>query len=139
MIEKQDKFDLLFDSVNIDMKNFIYDYDDWTAPDERDAINPAHKYNLPGEYNIKLTVITTDGSKYFLTKKLVLNAAPQKAKIKVSMKNTTVNQEIDFSSEWSQWQIAWYFWVVHMYQITQTKVFLNYTHSLIWPCMQKES
>ena len=92
------------------IEKFVYDYGDGTPPDERDAINPAHKYTLPWEYNIKLTVITTDWSKYSLTKKLVLKPKPQKANITASMKNALPNQEIDFSSEWSEGQITWYFW-----------------------------
>ena len=92
------------------IEKFIYDYDDGTAIEERDAINPAHRYNLPWEYDVKLTVITTDWSKYSLIKKLVLKPKPQKAAINVSMKTTEVNQEIDFSSEWSEGQITWYFW-----------------------------
>ena len=92
------------------IEKFIYDYWDWTPPDERDAVNPAHRYNVAGEYNIKLTVVTTDWSKYSITKKLVLKPKPQKAKITLSMKNAPVNQEIDFSSEDSQWQIKSYFW-----------------------------
>ena len=93
-----------------DIEKFVYDYGDWTALDERDAINPAHKYNLPWEYNIKLTVITTDWSKYSMNKKLVLKPKPQKANINVSMKNALPNQDIDFSSEGSEGQITWYFW-----------------------------
>ena len=92
------------------IEKFVYDYDDWTPVDERDAINPAHRYNLPWEYDVKLTVITTDWSKYSLSKKLVLKPKPQKAAINVSMKTTEPNQEIDFSSEWSEGQITWYFW-----------------------------
>ena len=70
------------------IEKFIYDYDDWTELDERDAINPAHKYTNSWEYNVKLTVITTDWSKYNITKKLVLNSKQQKANINVSMKKT---------------------------------------------------
>jgi hypothetical protein len=92
------------------IEKFIFDYWDWTPADERDAINPAHKYNISGEYDINLTVITTDWKKYNLTKKLVLNSKPQEANIKVSMKKTVTNQEIDFSSEGSEGQITWYFW-----------------------------
>ncbi len=92
------------------IEKFVYDYGDGTPLDERDAINPAHKYNLSWEYDIVLKVITTDGSTYNLKKKLVLNSKPQEAKIKVSMKKTITNQEIDFSSEDSSGQISWYFW-----------------------------
>jgi PKD repeat protein len=92
------------------IEKFIFDYWDWTAVDERDAINPAHKYILSWEYDIKLTVVTTDWNKYDLVKKLVLNSKPQEANIKVSMKETITDQEIDFSSELSEWQITWYFW-----------------------------
>ncbi|MDQ7010088.1 MAG: PKD domain-containing protein [Candidatus Gracilibacteria bacterium] len=92
------------------IEKFVYNYGDGTPLDERDAINPAHKYNLAGEYDIKLTVITTDGGKYHLTKKLVLKPKPQKASISISMKNTLPNQDIDFSSEGSQGQITGYFW-----------------------------
>jgi PKD repeat protein len=92
------------------IEKFIYDYGDGTALDERDAINPSHKYNVAWTYKIKLTVITTDWQEYFITKPLVLNKKPQKANIDVSMKKTEINQEIDFSSEGSEWQITWYFW-----------------------------
>ena len=92
------------------IEKFVYDYGDGTPLDERDAINPAHRYTLPWEYDVKLTVITTDWSKYHLSKKLVLKPKPQKAAINVSMKTAEPNQEIDFSSEWSEGQITWYFW-----------------------------
>ncbi len=92
------------------IEKFIFDYGDWTKPDERDAINPAHRYTFPWVYDIKLTVITTDWSSYNLTKKLVLKAKPQKAYSTASMKKALPNQGIDFSSEWSQGQIISYFW-----------------------------
>jgi len=92
-----------------DIVKFIYDYWDWIV-EERDAKNEWHKYIEPGDYNVKLTVVTSDWSKYDLTKTLILKPQPQDAKIKLSMKNAPIYQEIDFSSEESVWQIVNYFW-----------------------------
>lgn len=93
-----------------DISKFIFDYGDGTPPEERDAINPWHKYLKAWDYNVKLTVITTDWSEYSITKKLILKPEAQKAEIKVSMKKATIYQWIDFSSDWSSWQINSYFW-----------------------------
>ena len=96
----------------IDGKNiekFIYSYGDGVT-EERDAINPSHRYTLPWTYNITLTVVTDDWEKYTTNKKLVLKAAPQKTKIVSSMKKAPIWQGIDFFSEESEWQIISYFW-----------------------------
>ncbi|MCD5380698.1 PKD domain-containing protein [Candidatus Gracilibacteria bacterium] len=91
------------------IEKFIYDYGDGFV-EERDAINPAHKYTQAGEYNIKMRVITTDGSEYSIEKKLVLKPKPQKVKIVPSMKTAPIDQGIDFSSDESEGQIVSYFW-----------------------------
>lgn len=91
------------------IEKFIYDYGDGIT-EERDAINPSHKYTQAWEYDIKMTVVTTDGSEYSIEKKLVLKPKPQTAKIVSSMKTAPVDQGIDFSSDESEWQIVSYFW-----------------------------
>ncbi len=91
------------------IEKFIYDYGDGII-EERDAINPAHKYTKAWEYDIKLKVVTTDGTEYSIEKKLVLKPKPQKVKIVTSMKNAPINQWIDFSSDESEGQIISYFW-----------------------------
>ena len=88
---------------------FIWDFWDWVT-EERDAVVPWRKYSEPWDYDIKLTVITTDGKTYSKTKKLILKPVPQSAKIKVSMKKAPTMQWIDFSSSESNWQINSYFW-----------------------------
>lgn len=92
------------------IEKFIFDYGNWSPLDVRGSINSWHKYSLPWEYDVKLTVVTTDGSKYHLVKKLVLLPKPQEIDIEISMSEALVNQEIDFSSQNSQGQIISYFW-----------------------------
>ncbi len=116
-LEKEDSYAptiVRFDASKSEVKwknidKFIYDYGDWTI-EERDAINPWHKYSSPWEYTIKLTVVTDDWEKYETTEKLILKPRPQLAKITASMKKTIVWQWIDFSSKESNWQITAYFW-----------------------------
>ncbi len=93
-----------------DIDKFIFDYWDWTPPEERDAKNTGHKYIKEWNYNVKLTVVTTDWQEYSITKKLVLKNKPQNAVITMSMKKAPVYQEIDFSAEKSTWEVASYFW-----------------------------
>ncbi len=92
-----------------DIVKFIYDYGDGVK-EERDAINPWHKYTSAWDYEVKLTVVGKTGKSYSITKKLVLKPEPQKAKIWVSMKKAPVLQWIDFYSDESSGQIVWYFW-----------------------------
>lgn len=93
-----------------DISKFIFDYWDGSPVEERDAINPWHKYLKAWDYDVKLTVITIDWTQYSISKKLILKPSPQVAKIKVSMKEAPIYQWIDFSSSWSNWQINNYFW-----------------------------
>ncbi len=91
------------------IEKFIYDYGDGTE-EERDAINPARRYTKAGEYDIKLTVVTTDGTKHTINKKLILKPQPQTVKIISSMKKAPQGQWIDFTSEESSGQISSYYW-----------------------------
>lgn len=104
-----------FDASRSEIKNenitkFIYDYGDWTPPEERDAVNKWHRYTIPWEYNVTLTVVTSAWNKHSVTKKIILKPRPQLAKIKVSLKDAPVMQWIDFMSNDSEWQIVSYFW-----------------------------
>lgn len=104
-----------FDASKSEIKDenitkFIYDYWDWTPPEERDAVNKWHKYTVPWNYNIVLKVVTASWKEYSISKKLILKPRPQLAKIKVSMKEAPINQWIDFMSSDSEWQIISYFW-----------------------------
>lgn len=94
---------------NENIEKFIWDYGDWFT-EERDAIVIWHKYTTPGEYTIKLKVITTSWKSYTISKQLVLKPKPQTVKITTSMSKAPVWQGIDFLSEKSEWQIIWYFW-----------------------------
>lgn len=89
---------------------FIYDYWDWTTPEERDAKNYWRKYLKEWTYDVKLTVVTESWKEYSTTKKLVLKPKPQNISIQTSLLNAPVWQEIDFLSTWSQWQIMSYHW-----------------------------
>ncbi|NDK10140.1 PKD domain-containing protein [Candidatus Gracilibacteria bacterium] len=88
---------------------FVYDYGDGIV-EERDAINPGHRYAKAGDYTIKLTVIGQTGKEFSLEKKLILLPAPQDVKISPSLKRAPVDQGIDFSSAESAGQIIEYFW-----------------------------
>ncbi|MDD2907897.1 MAG: PKD domain-containing protein [Candidatus Gracilibacteria bacterium] len=88
---------------------FIWDYGDGIK-EERDAIVPGRRYTEAGDYDIKLTVVTSDGKSYSTSKKLILKPTPQSAKIEVSMKKAPTLQGIDFTSNKSEGQIASYFW-----------------------------
>ena len=89
--------------------SFQWDY--WDGVKEnRDAIVPGHKYALPGDYDVTLTVTTESWKKFTQTKKLILKPKPQTIEIKTSMKKAPVLQGIDFLSDESEWQITAYFW-----------------------------
>ena len=92
-----------------DIVKFIYDYGDGIV-EERDAINPWHTYTEPGDYEVKLTVVSQDWKRYSLNKSLILKPQPQEAQISVSLKKAPTLQWIDFSSEDSAGQITGYFW-----------------------------
>lgn len=94
---------------NDDIVKFIYDYGDGIS-EERDAINPGHKYTTAWDYTVILTAIGKSGKSYSLEKKLILLPAPQLVEISSSMKRAPVGQEIDFSSDKSSGQIFEYFW-----------------------------
>lgn len=88
---------------------FIYDYGDWIT-EERDAINPWHKYLKEWTYKIKLTVVTEKWNEFSTSKTLVLKSQVMEWKINVSMKKAPINQEIDFLSTWIIWQVSTYHW-----------------------------
>lgn len=113
--EEYAPINIQFDASRSQIKNenitkFIFDYGDWTPPEERDAINQWHLYDIPWDYDIKLTVVTSSWKEYSITKKLILKPRPQIAKITTSLKSAPTYQWIDFSSAESQWQISSYFW-----------------------------
>ena len=94
---------------NDDIIKFVYDYGDGFS-EERDAINPWHRYTKAGDYTVKLTVIWSTWKSYSIEKKLILLPPPQTVKISTSLKKAPVWQWIDFSSAESEGQIIEYFW-----------------------------
>lgn len=105
------KFDASKSQVkNEDIVKFIYNYWDWTPDDERDAINPGHKYIKNWEYTVSLTVVTESWKKYSIKKQIILKPEQEQAKITSSLRKAPVDQWIDFLSNESKWQIVWYFW-----------------------------
>ena len=94
---------------NEDIAKFVWDYGDGVIY-EWDAIIPWHKYSLPGEYEIKLKIVTQSWKDYSISKKLIIKPKSQSVSIDVSMKKTFVNAGIDFSSSKSEWQIGSYLW-----------------------------
>ena len=94
---------------NEDIAKFVWYYGDGVIY-EWDAIIPWHKYSLPGEYEIKLKIVTQSWKDYSISKKLIIKPKSQSVSIDVSMKKTFVNAGIDFSSSKSEWQIVSYLW-----------------------------
>ena len=94
---------------NENIEKFIWDYGDGIIED-KDSIVEWHKYTIPGNYKVKVTVVTSNWKEFTHTKNLILKPKPQSVKIITSMKSAPIWQWIDFSSEDSQWQIVWYFW-----------------------------
>jgi len=94
---------------NDDIVKFIYDYGDGIS-EERDAINPGHKYSEAGDYNVTLTVVGKSGKRYSTSKQLILLPPAQWVKISSSLKRAPTEQWIDFSSSDSSGQIIEYFW-----------------------------
>lgn len=119
---------------NKNIVKFIYDYGDWTPPEERDALNLWHKYISAWDYNVKLTVVTEDGSQYSTIKKIILKPMPESAIIDVSMKTWYVWSGIDFSSAKSEWQIRSYLWDFWDWEIS-TKA--NPSHEFMKPWTYK--
>lgn len=114
---------------NID--KFIFDYWDWTKPEERDWKNTWHKYTKEWDYTVKLTVVTTDWKRYSIEKKLILKPKPQTAKIKTSLKKAPVYQNINFSAENSIWEVWSYFWDFGDWT-TSSKMSLSHFYSKAW-------
>ncbi len=103
-------FDASLSKVKDDnIVKFIYDYGDGVI-EERDALNPGHRYLTEWNYTIKLTVVTSKWKQYSLNKPLIIKSPISEWKITVSMKKSPLHQEIDFSSAWSVGQIMWYHW-----------------------------
>ncbi|QFR39675.1 PKD domain-containing protein [Candidatus Gracilibacteria bacterium 28_42_T64] len=103
-----------FDASTSQVKNenivkFIWDYGDGVV-EERDSIVKGHKYTTPGDYEVKLTVVTESGEKHSISKKLILIPKPQVVQISSSMKKAPIGQGIDFLSDKSEGQITGYFW-----------------------------
>jgi len=94
---------------NDDIIKFEYDYWDGIV-EERDAINPGHRYTQKWDYTVKLTVTGKSWKTYSTTKSLILLPAPQEVEISTSLKRAPVWQGIDFSSAGSSGQIVEYFW-----------------------------
>jgi len=103
-------FDASLSKVTDDnIVKFTYDYGDGIV-EERDAKNSGHRYLKEWNYKIKMTVTTEKWKEYSISRSLILKWQISEAKIRVSLKNAPINQEIDFISSDSVWQIIWYHW-----------------------------
>lgn len=94
---------------NDNIVKFVYDYGDGIS-EERDAINPGHRYTEAWDYNVTLTVVGESGKRYSTEKQLILLPPAQTVKVSASIKKAPVWQGIDFSSADSSGQIVEYFW-----------------------------
>lgn len=109
---------------------FIYDYGDGRT-EERDAVNPWHRYTQAWDYTVKLTVVTQSWKQYSMSKKLILKPKPQEAKITSSFKEASVWQSIAFSSEKSEWQIESYVWKFGDWKVS-SEASPNHTYTKSW-------
>ncbi|MDP5039207.1 MAG: PKD domain-containing protein, partial [Candidatus Gracilibacteria bacterium] len=104
------RFDASKSSVeNDDIVKYIYDYGNGII-EERDAINPGHRYLEAGNYEIKLSVVTRSGKTYSTTKALILKGPFDLLRITPSMKKAPVGQGIEFSSGDSIGQLKSFSW-----------------------------
>lgn len=104
------RFDASLSRVqNDNIVKFIYDYGNGIV-EERDAINPWHRYLKAGNYTVTLTIVTQKGKEYSTSKSLVLKPFEAIAKIKTSLKRAPIGQEINFLSTDSLGQIVAYHW-----------------------------
>lgn len=103
-------FDATKSSVkDSNISKFIWDFGDWII-EESDAVIEWHRYLSDWEYNVSLTVVTSDWKRYSTSKKVILKPKAQRVKIKSSMKQAPVFQWIDFDSSDSIWDIVNYLW-----------------------------
>jgi len=110
---------------NENIEKFIWDYGDWIV-EERDSIVQWHRYTIPWNYKVKVTVVTSSWKEYSKIKNLILKPKPQSVKIKTSLKIAPIWQWIDFLSDESEWQIIGYFWDFWDWEISTEA---NPTHS----------
>ena len=115
------------------ISKFLWDFGDWIKEDW-DAVVEWHRYLKDGEYNVSLTVVTSDWKKYSTSKKLVLKPKAQKVKLKSSMLSAPVGQWIDFDSSDSIWDIVSYLWDFWDWEISTSA---NPTHSYQKPWKYK--
>ncbi|PZM83129.1 hypothetical protein DLH72_03975 [Candidatus Gracilibacteria bacterium] len=90
------------------ISKFIWNFGDQIT-EEGDAVI-KHRYLADGEYQVSLTVVTSDGKRYSTSKKVVLKPKAQKVKIKSSLLNAPIHQGIDFDSSESIGDITNYLW-----------------------------
>lgn len=92
------------------ISKFIWNFGNWDWNLESDAVISWIRYLTAWEYDVSLTVVTTNWAKYSTSKKMVLKPKAQKVKITSSMRSAPVYQWIDFSSSESVWDIVSYLW-----------------------------
>lgn len=90
------------------ISKFIWNFWDQIT-EEWDAVI-KHRYLADWEYQVSLTVVTSDWKRYSTSKKVVLKPKAQKVKIKSSLLNAPIHQWIDFDSSESIWDITNYLW-----------------------------
>ena len=69
-----------------------------------------YKYNLGGEYIIKLTVTKDDGTKDSIARRLVLKDGSKSVLINSSVSSGFIGRGIDFDAAGSEGQITDYAW-----------------------------
>lgn len=112
---------------------FIWDFGDGIK-EEGDAVISWHRYLTDWEYNISLTVVTSDWQKFSKTKNLVLKPKAQKIKISSSMIEAPTFQWIDFNSSESVWDIESFLWD---FGDGETSTEANPTHNYKTPWIYK--
>jgi PKD repeat protein len=92
------------------ISKFIIDFgQSGREPQEGDAIQNS-SFELPGTYDVSVTVIRDDGEKATLTKKLVLKEQDNRIVINTSVSSGKIGHEVDFDTVGTVGQIETYFW-----------------------------
>jgi PKD repeat protein len=97
------------ESINSEIKKFIFDFDEGKIPAEGDAIQ-EYEYITAGEKKIKVTIIAENGETATITETVVLKDEVRTIDFVPSLSPWIVGSSIDFEALWTNGQVEEYLW-----------------------------
>ncbi|MDD2515702.1 MAG: PKD domain-containing protein [Candidatus Gracilibacteria bacterium] len=88
---------------------YIYDFGDGKGKAEGGATQD-YQYSFAGNYKVKLTVITDDGTEESMIREVVITDSQKKVVINSSISSSSVGKYVDFDAVGTTGQINSYFW-----------------------------